>query len=160
MKLKSMITTVFMAVFLCLSTGCTMLQTTAEKVADVVNENSFLVNVGTRTAVEYYINQKDTLASRIDRAKDVQARFQLCLAYIDENPSASINTILEVVDSVIEWDKLSPNERIIVQEIVHQVELELKTEVDKGGLEDDTRIAIRSLFEVAISAAKVYLLGV
>lgn len=160
MKFKSMITTVFMAVFLCLSTGCTMLQTAAEKVADVVNENSFLVNVGTRTAVEYYINLKDTLAGRIDRAKDVQARFQLCLAYIDENPTASINTILEVVDSVIEWDKLSPNERIIVQEIVHQIELELKTEIDKGSLEDDTRIAIRSLFEVAISAAKVYLLGV
>lgn len=147
------------AVFLCLS-GCATLKSAAENAGDYIRENPVFVSIGTRTAIEFYIEQKDTLQQRIDRAKDVEARFDELLVFVDDNPSAPIDELVEYANSIIDWEELSPNDRVIVQEVVRLIEKEVRIYAEQNKIDDDVRVALRSVFEVAVSAAQVYLLGV
>lgn len=159
MHKRNLVLAALVAVFLCLS-GCAALKSAAESAGDYIRENPTFVSIGTRTAIEFYIEQKDTLQQRIDRAKDVERRFQKLLVFVDDNPTAPIDELVEYANSIIDWDELSPNDRVIVQEVVSLIEKEVRIYAEKNKLDENARVALRSIFEVAVSAAQVYLFGV
>lgn len=154
MKLKSMITTVFMAVFLCLS-GCS----TFETLGDYVRENPVFSSIVTRQAVARYIAAGDTQQDQQRRANNVNKTVSKVAAVLEGNPETTVDTLLITIDSAIDWSELSPADRILVTDIVMLVEAELRTyEVENEPVDSDAVIAIRGLFEVAKSAAQIYLL--
>jgi len=151
---KAMITTVFMAVFLCLS-GCS----TFETLGDYVRENPVFASIVTRQAVARYISAGDIPQDQEVRAQNVTKTVSKVMAVLDGNPTTTVDTLLITIDSAIPWEELSPPDRVLVTDIVVLVEAELrKYEVENEPVKDSARVAIRELFEVAKSAAQLYLL--
>lgn len=154
MKLKPMITTVFMAVFLCLS-GCS----TFETLGDYVRENPVFSSFAARQAVARYIAAGDSVESQEKRAGDVDKTTLKVMAVLDGDPETTVDTLMLTIDSAIPWDELSIEDRLLVTDIVSLVEFELKKyEVENEPINQGAVIAIRGLFEVARSAAQLYLL--
>lgn len=143
------------AVFLCLSlVGCSVMET----LGDYLNENPVFTSMATRQAVGRYIAAGKTVEEERERAADVQRRISKVMHYVDGNPTTSIDTLLAIIDSNIEWEKLEPVDRLLVQDVVMLVEVELrKYESEANVLSDTTSIAIKALFQTAISAAQIYL---
>jgi hypothetical protein len=139
-----------LAVFLCVS-GC-------ETLGDYINKNPILVSEAGRAVVKGYINGGDTAEAKRLRAEDLQYRFNKVMAYVIGNPETTVDELLGVIDSVIDWHALAPKDRILVVGIVKLVEAELrKYESQEPKLSTGAKIALRSLFDVVISTAKIYL---
>lgn len=162
MKLtKSMITTVFMAVFLCLASGCSTIMQSVETLGDYVSENPVFASVVTRQAVARYIGAKDTAEERQARAEDVTRRINKVALYLEGNPETTVDALMITIDAAIDWDELNPEDRMLVADIVMLVEAELRQyEVENDPIDSTALIAIKGLFDVAISAAQLYLLKV
>lgn len=145
----------FIAVFLCLTlVGCSVMET----VGDYLNENPVFASMATRQAVGRYIAQGKTIEEERERAADVQRRISKVMAYVDGNPATSVDNLMRVIDKNIEWQKLEPVDRLLVQDVVMLVEVELrKHEVESNTLSESSSIAIKALFKTAISAAQIYL---
>jgi len=161
MKFKSMITTVFMAVFLCLASGCSTIMQSVETLGDYVSENPVFASVVTRQAVARYIGAKDTAEERQARAEDVTRRINKVALYLEGNPETTVDALMITIDAAIDWDELNPEDRMLVADIVMLVEAELRQyEVENDPIDSTALIAIKGLFDVAISAAQLYLLKV
>ena len=156
MKFKAYLVAATIAAFLCLS-GCSVVQT----LGDYVAENPVFASVATRQAVARYISAADTPEAQAERAKDVERRINKVTAFLDGNPTTTIDALMDAIDLAIDWDEMQPADRILVEDIVFLVEAELRQyEVENSPIEETALIAIRGLFEVAISAAQIYLLKV
>ncbi len=150
-KEKMKILIIVLSLFL---VSCTLLET----MGDYVNENPVFVNIATNQTVGRYIEAAGPIDAQIRRAKDVQQRCEKVLAYVDGNPETTVDSLLLVIDSVIDWDKLSISDRLLVTDIVTLIELELrKYESQQPQLSQGASIAIRAIFKTAISAAQIYL---
>jgi hypothetical protein len=159
--IKSMITTVFMAVFLCLASGCSTIMQSVETLGDYVSENPVFASVVTRQAVARYIGAKDTAEERQARAEDVTRRINKVALYLEGNPETTVDALMITIDAAIDWDELNPEDRMLVADIVMLVEAELRQyEVENDPIDSTALIAIKGLFDVAISAAQLYLLKV
>lgn len=144
----------FIAVFLCLITACSAIET----VGDYLNENPVFASMAARQAVGRYIAAGDTLEDEKARAANVKERITRVLDFIDGNPETDVDGIMLVVDSVIDWDQLSPADRLLVQDVVLLVEQELrKHQRDKYQLSESASIAIKALFKTAVHTAEIYL---
>ena len=156
MKSKAYLVAATIAAFLCLS-ACSVVQT----LGDYVAENPVFASVATRQAVARYISAADTPEAQAERAKDVERRINKVTAFLDGNPTTTIDALMDAIDLAIDWDEMQPADRILVEDIVFLVEAELRQyEVENSPIEETALIAIRGLFEVAISAAQIYLLKV
>jgi len=142
------------AVFLCVS-GCS----TFETLGDYVRENPVFTSIATRQAVARYIAAGETEAEQSERGLNVSKTSDKVIAVLEGNPTTTVDTLLLTIDSAIDWGELSPPDRILVTDIIVLVESELrKYEVEYSPIDDNARVAIRGLFEVAKSAAQIYLL--
>jgi hypothetical protein len=157
-KMKSLMIAkaALIAVFLCVS-GCSALET----LGDYVRENPVFASVVTRQAVARYIGAKDTEEERQARAEDVTKRINKVALYLDGNPETTVDALMITIDAAIDWGELNPEDRLLVSDIVMLVEAELRRyEVENDPIDSTALIAIRGLFDVAISAAQMYLLKV
>lgn len=155
MKLINVLAAVLATAFLFLNTGCSVVQT----LGDYVQENPVFASVATRQAVARYIAAADTPEAQHQRAIDVDRRVNKVLLYLDGSPETTVDALMIAIDQAIDWDELQPADRILVADIVFLVEAELRQyEVEHSPIEESARIAIKGLFEVAVSAAQIYLL--
>ena len=132
------------------SGGCSFLQS----VGDKIDENQVLVSLATSQVVSRYIEAAGNIDAQKSRAKDVQRRINKVLAYVDGEPQTTVDQLLSVIDSVIEWEKLSISDRILVIEIVRLVKSELIR------MENDSPVdlvALRPLLETAVLIAQMFL---
>jgi len=129
--------------------GCSFLQS----VGDQIDENRVLVSLATSQVVSRYIEAAGNVDAQKSRASDVQRRINKVLAYVDGKPRATTDRLLSVIDSVIDWDKLSISDRILVLEIVRLV----KSELISAQNNEVEIVAIRDLLKTAISIAKMFL---
>lgn len=126
------------------------------KLGDYVADNPLIAQVATRQAVAQYISGGETLEEEIERAEQIKKRVKKVLLFVDENEAATVSDLMAVIDSSIEWDQLTYADRLLVQDIVSLVEIELnKATVPR--LSEDARIVISTLFKTALSAAELYL---
>lgn len=155
-KMKSLMIAkaALIAVFLCVS-GCSAFET----LGDYVRENPVFVSIASRQAVARYIAAGDTIEAQEKRAGKVVSTSGKIMAVLEGNPTTTVDTLLITIDSAIDWGELSPADRLLVTDVVSMVEFELrKYEVENEPINSASRVAIRGLFEVAKSAAKMYLL--
>ncbi len=133
--------------------GCSAFNT----LGDYINENPLFASIAARQAVSRYIAAGDTIEAEKARAEAVQKRLTKINRYIDGNPSTTASGLLSMIDNSIDWQSLEPADRILVDDILLLVKLELdKFEQNEAGLTESSKIAIKALFDVAISAAKLY----
>lgn len=149
--------TAFTAVFLCLVVvlgGCS----TFETLGDYVSENPVFVSVASRQAVAAYIATGKTDVEQAEKAKQVNATVSKALIYLEGDPEATVDSLMALVDSEINWEGLTIRERFIVQDLMSLVETELrKYEVQNGVISETTALAVRGLLLTAQSAAHLYL---
>lgn len=141
----------FIAVFLCLFSGCSTIETLGDYVAD----NPLVAQIATRQAVAQYIAEGETIEDEIERARHVQKRIQKVMLYLDGEPKARVDELMAVIDGSIDWEELTFADRMLVQEIVNLVEVEL-SKAEQPVIPESTKIVLRTLFETAISAASLY----
>lgn len=134
--------------------GCSAL----EKVGDYVNENELFTSIAVRQVVSRYIASGETLEEEKKRAEKVQSRLIKIKDYVSGNPIATISGLLEVAENSINWGELETSDRILVQDIISLLKSELTNQSETNELSDSSKIAIKGMFDTAISAAKVYLL--
>lgn len=134
-------------------TGCAAVNT----FGDLVNDNELWASALTRHAVSRYIAAGDTIDAEERRAKQVETRLSRVLEYIEGNPSATSGDLMALVESTIDWGELDRADKLLVQDILAILEKELEQYETREGLKESTRIALRGLFDTAISAARIYL---
>jgi hypothetical protein len=134
--------------------GCAAIET----LGDYVSENKIFTSALARQATARYIAAGEDLDAEYKRAKQVVTRLSRVQEYIDGNPSATVDGLMALVESTIEWDQLDVADRILVQDILALLSDELEGYKQEPGLSANSRIAIKALFDTAISAARVYLM--
>lgn len=138
--------------FTALMVGCS----TFEKIGDFVSENQLLTSIAVRQAVSRYISAGDTIEKEDARALAVETRLERIIKYLDGNPKATADQIIEVAESSIDWEQLEISDQLLVMDLLSMLKKELESkDLD---VNPESLIAIRSLFETAISAARVHLM--
>lgn len=122
---------------------------------DASSRNPILVDIATRQAVYRYIDAAETEQGKIERAGDVVQRLRNVDAFLQGNPASSISTLLDVLESQIEWDSLSRADRILVQDIVSLVKLNLEQKAKEEMLDQNAVIGLRNIINIAISTASM-----
>lgn len=122
---------------------------------DASSRNPILVDIATRQAVYRYIDAAETEQGKIERAGDVVQRLRNVDAFLQGNPTSSISTLLDVLESQIEWDSLSRADRILVQDIVSLVKLNLEQKAKEEMLDQNAVIGLRNIINIAISTASM-----
>lgn len=159
MKIYDLLKTAFTAVFLCLVFplgGCS----TIETLGDYVSENPVFASAASRQAVAAYIAQGETDEQKALNAKRVNVTVAKALVYLEGNPEATVDELLNMVNRKIDWSSLTLSEQWLVKDILSLVEVELrKYEVQNGLISESTKLAIRGLLKTAQSAASLYLVN-
>ena len=133
--------------------GCSAINT----IGDYINENPVFASMAVRQAVSRYIAAADTIEAESARANAVQSRINKTMVYIDGNPTTTVDSLMIVVDSSINWAELIPADRMLVTDIIGLVEIELrKHEQDAPDIADGTKLALKALLKTAINAAEYY----
>lgn len=149
--MKNIILAIITAVVL---TGCAAFET----LGDYINENEVFTSIATRQAVARYIAAGDTLEAETRRAKQVEHRLEVIKEYVKGNPRATVDGLLAIVDSSIDWDGLQDADKLLVKDILTLLKGELDQYKDKPELSENAQVAIIGLFDTAISAARIYLM--
>lgn len=131
-------------------TGCS----TIERAGDWVNGNPLVADMATRQAVARYI---DASGDPQGRAQDVMARLQRAQNDLQGDPVVGVQGIMAVLESHVDWDQLSPGDKLLVQDIMLMVQIQLAEKQADEKLSQDTVLAVRSLLRTAISAASLFL---
>lgn len=157
MMIFNSLKTAVLAVFLCLAAllgGCSTINT----LGDFVSENPMFASAASRQAVAAFISEGATDEERTLNAKRVNATVGKALAFLEGNPTATVDDLLNNVIQEIDWSTLTVTEQFLVRDIIALVEDELrKYEVRTGLIPESTKIAVRGLLKTAQNAAIVYL---
>lgn len=134
---------------------CLCVVLSACAVVDSVNNNPVVVDIATRQAVYRYIDAAETEQGKIERAGDVVQRLRNVDAFLQGNPTSSISTLLDVLNSQIEWESLSMADRVLVQDIMSIVKLNLEQKAKEQILDQDAVIGLRNVINIAITTASM-----
>lgn len=152
--MKLFLQTALVAVFLCLFSGCSTLNT----LGDYVGENPLFASIATRTAVNHYIAAGDSVQDEIRRAEQIQKRVTKALLFLEGDPNATVGELMAVIDQSIKWGELNSLDQALVIDIMRLVEQELlKHQERQPKITNSARIALVALFETAIDSARLYL---
>lgn len=145
---------IILAFLITILAGCS----TLESLGDYINENEVFTSVMVRQSVSRYIASGDSLEAEKKRALQVETRLERILRYVDGNPKATSAGLMTLIESTIDWDELERADKLLVEDILTILRDELSQYAAKPKLSESTQIALRGLFETAISAARVYLM--
>lgn len=141
------------AVVLAAVTACSLV----ERAGIFVNDNPVVADMVVRQAVARYIDAADGGEAKSQRAADVKIVVERTTKFLDGNPQSSVTGIMAVLDSNIAWDRLSAVDRLLVQDIMLMVQIQLAEKQAEDQLSADTVLAIRSLLRTAITAANTFI---
>ena len=133
--------------------GCSSL----EKLGDYINENEMFTTIAVRQVVSRYIATGETLEDEKKRASQVESRILKIKNYVSGDPVASISGLLEVAENSINWEDLEQADKLLVSDIITLLKSELESKSESNTLSDSSKIAIKGMFDTAISAARIYL---
>lgn len=99
-----------------------------------------------------------TEQEQVVRATNLTKTVSKVMAVLDGDPSTTVDMLMDTINEVIPWDELSQADNILVSDIVLLVEAEVrKYEVENEPIKQTSQIALRGMFQVAKSAAQIYL---
>ena len=122
--------TAFVAVFLLALTACAVFERAAQS------------DTAVRAGTAEYINLD------ADRADRVIAWTDESLDALDEDVEITLARIQSEADARIPWDRLSPGQRILAEELLITVEARIADEIEAGVLSEDAVADIRHVLEV------------
>lgn len=128
-----------------------------EQAGDWVNDNPLVADLVVRQSVARYIDAGDTQVEKSQRAADVKTVIERTTTYLDGNPQTGVAGIMDALNANIAWDRLSAADRLLVQDIMLMVQLNLAQKQAEDQLAADTALAVRSLLRTAVSAASLFL---
>jgi hypothetical protein len=135
-RIRLAIAAAFVAVLLC--GACAQLA----GVSDWVNENPHTADLVISQSIARYIESSDDQPATAAR---VEATVATAINYLDGNPTATLDQLLQVVNDSINWDSLSISDRILVQDLIGLVQVQLVDIQVSGELSEDEKIGIRSM---------------
>ncbi len=138
-----------LTIFVTLVAGCSVLN----DIGRYAQENPIVVDAATRQAVFRYIDAGDTEVAKDKRARQVVTVIKNVDDFLQGNPTASTTTLLVVVESQIKWDKLALADRVLVQDVMSLVRLNLENKQREGLLDENAVIGIRAVLKTAQAAA-------
>lgn len=118
-----------------------------------LNTNPLLVDMAVRQAVLRYIDAGDSEADKHKRAAAVVAVVQKADSFLEGEPQADVSTLLLVVDHAINWDALSPADRMLLSDVMTLVKHALQEKQSEGILDGAALVGLRALFETAATTA-------
>lgn len=133
--------------------GCTALET----LGDYVNDNALITSITVRQVVGRYIAAGDTVEIERKRAVKVEDTLSKALNYLNGEPLSTVSGLLIVVNNAINWEDLETYDKILIMDILAVLKTELETYQTEHKLSLDSQIAIKALFETAVSTANIYM---
>lgn len=127
-------------------TGCS----TIERIGD----NPVVVRIAVSQAVLRYIDAGDTPEAVQDRRADVLSVMTQTLDFIDSGAQAPVDSVLQVFVSLVDWDRLSLADQYLAHETLVLVQEALHRRIERGELEADSLLVLRSVVQTAIDAAR------
>lgn len=136
-------------VLLLILSGCS----TLAGISDYVNENPLVADIATRQAVARYIEQGENTGTRADSVVRVVTNLE---TWLDGSPTVTVESLIVTLNSLINWDNLSPADTLLVQDLTALIVWKLSSAEDEGDLTPDTLLGLRSLLVTARRAATLY----
>lgn len=128
-----------------------------EKLGDYFQDNPILSSILARQAIVRLIEKKVGVQSKKARAIRINAAINVAETYLTGTPTATIASLLEVVDASIDWGPMSRPDRLLVKDLILIVQGALSKGKDGQTLPPDTVISIRELLSVLRSATAFYM---
>ena len=136
---------------LCAATaGCSAV----ERVGDWFSDNPVAANLIVRQAVARYIGGADSAADVEKRRADVADVLGKTLTFLDGNPRARVDAIVLVLHSYVNWDSLTPADRLLLLDVIQFVQLSLSER--ESELPENASLALRSLLLTAVETAESF----
>lgn len=129
--------------------GCSAI----EKAGETLKENPVVADLVVRQAVFRYIEAGDTHEEQIARGDRVCAVVTATETYLIGSPEARVAELLTVIDSQIHWDALSRADRLLVEDVMLIVQLELERRQQRAELSTDAVLGIEALLNSAKKSA-------
>ena len=128
--MTKLIATALVAVFLLALTACAVFERAAQS------------DTAVRAGTAEYINLDADRADRVIEWADES------LAALDEDAEITLARIQSEADARIPWNRLSPGQRILAEELLITVEARITDEIEAGVLSEDAVADIRHVLEV------------
>lgn len=136
--------------FFCIS-GCS----TLDNAFSFVDKNPEIVNIATRQAVFRYVEAGMTTEEKDKRASKVYNVVKQLTEFLDANPEATVNTLLDVLNSKIDWQGMKSSDVILVQDIMTLVQISLKEKQQEELIQSSTIIKVKTLLTVIEKTAQL-----
>ena len=134
------------------STGCQM----ASRAISYTHTNPVVVDFATKQAIVRFINAGDSIDEKSKRALKVEYAIKDVEYFLEGNPTSSAGTLLAVVKSSVNLEKLSVPDRILVNDLMLLVESNLKANESAGYLEHGAVIRVRVLLRTLLKTAAMF----
>lgn len=66
-------------------------------------------------------------------------------AYLEGDPEAKVDIIMDLVNQQIKWDKLSPRDALTIQSVMAVVDINLRQQIDNKTLPSDVKLKVRTV---------------
>ena len=132
----------------CLATlyGCSALN-------DKIHDNGDVVDAAVRQAVFKYIDAGDTEAEKNKRAGAVMRAVQNVDKFLEGEPTASPEALIDAIESQIHWEKLTPTDTGIMVDVLMLIRHNLQNRQSEGQIDGDAIITLRSVLKTALTEA-------
>lgn len=133
-------------------TGCN----TASKLYSYTQENPLIVDLATRQAVFRYIDAGSTTEQKKNRALRVKRVVERVEHFLEGNPTASRHTLFLVVKSNVDLKSLDPADRVLVEDILTVIELNIERATEEAVLDKPIIIQVRVLLRTLLKTAALF----
>lgn len=127
-----------------------------ERVGQWLDENPVVAQVAVAQAVARFIAAGDSAEDIEKRKAGTIEVLNKTLSYLDGNPRSRVDAIFTVLNAHIDWDALSPPDRLLLLEVIRFVQSDLERKQETNQLSTDAALAIRALLYTALRAAEQY----
>jgi hypothetical protein len=127
-----------------------------ERVGQWLDDNPVIAQVAVTQAVARFIEAGDSVERIAERKADAIAVLTKTLSYLDGNPRSRVDAIFAVLNAHIDWDAMSPPDRLLLVEVIRFVQTDLERKQESNQLSEDAALAIRALLQTALRAAEQY----
>lgn len=121
-----------------------------QTISDLANNNPFLVSVVVRQSVAAYIDLAETKTEKAEKANEVKNVLEKINEKISENSETTISGLISYTNSLIDFEKLSASEQLIIQDVILIISIKLSEKSNE--ITPDTLVTIKSILLSALQA--------
>jgi hypothetical protein len=125
-----------------------------ETIENFARDNELLVSIAVRQSIASYIELAETKELKIEKANDVKNVLEKISKRIDESSEIKVSELFVYINSIIEFNKLTAQERLIVEDIF--LIISIKFFEEKEEIKPETKIILKNILESAIYATELF----